>query len=358
MSHHNNEKQFYLGHSKIDVYFKQSKDDFIVTELPLYPCSGDGEHLVVTMRKKDLSTWDAVSILSDSLGCKSRDIGYAGLKDKNAMTIQQISLPRSFEEKVRDFQHPNIKFLNYEYHNNKIRVGHLKGNRFFVRLKRVLPRDASKLQNILTTIEQYGIPNYFGFQRFGIDGDNYEKGKQLCEGTLKVANHKLAQMYLNSYQSILFNDWLSKRIEISKLIEGFEPKEIADRLGIESSIIKELKKQQHPFKILEGDVMEHYPYGRIFYAEDLASEAEKFYQKDRVPTGLLPGKKGKLAIGLARKFEEDFDKKTIADGTRRYAWIFPSQIDSKYEEEQNHFELNFSLTKGTYATELIRELIH
>ncbi len=352
------EKQFFLNHSKIDVYFKQSKDDFVVTEIPLYEFSGEGEHIVLTMRKKDLSTWDAVQIISDRIGCKSRDIGYAGLKDKNAMTVQTISMPRTFEEKLRKFEHPQIKFLKFEYHNNKIRVGHLKGNRFFIRLKRVLDRDNLKLQNVLESIEKYGMPNYFGFQRFGIDGDNYEKGKQLCEGTLKVSNGKLSQMYLNAYQSILFNDWLSKRIELSKLIDAFEPKEISEKVGIDVATLKALKAQKHPFKVLEGDVMEHYPYGRIFYAEDVESEAEKFFNKDRVPTGLLAGKKAKLAIGLAKKFEENFDRKTIVDGTRRYAWVFPTEIASRYDDEKNHFELEFTLPKGSYATELIRELIH
>ena len=353
-----NEKQFFLNHSPIDVYFRQSKDDFVVTEIPLYEFSGEGEHMVLTMRKKDLSTWDAVQIISDTIGCKSRDIGYAGLKDKNAMTIQCISMPKTFEEKIRNFDHPQIKFLKIEYHNNKVRVGHLKGNRFFIRLKRVLERDNMKLQNILDLIEKYGMPNYFGVQRFGIDGDNYLKGKQICDGTLKVTNSKLSQMYLNAYQSISFNEWLSKRIELSKLIEAFEPKEITDRVGIDVATLKELKAQKHPFKVLEGDVMEHYPYGKIFYAEDVDSEAEKFFLKDRVPTGLLAGKKAKLAIGLAKKFEEEFDKKTIVDGTRRYAWVFPSEIKSKYDDEKNHFEVEFVLPKGSYATELIRELTH
>jgi tRNA pseudouridine13 synthase len=353
-----NEKQFFLNHSPIDVYFRQSKDDFVVTEIPLYEFSGEGEHMVLTMRKKDLSTWDAVQIISDTIGCKSRDIGYAGLKDKNAMTIQCISMPKTFEEKIRNFDHPQIKFLKIEYHNNKVKVGHLKGNRFFIRLKRVLERDYLKLQNILDLIEKYGMPNYFGVQRFGIDGDNYLKGKQICDGTLKVTNSKLSQMYLNAYQSISFNEWLSKRIELSKLIEAFEPKEITDRVGIDVATLKELKAQKHPFKVLEGDVMEHYPYGKIFYAEDVDSEAEKFFLKDRVPTGLLAGKKAKLAIGLAKKFEEEFDKKTIVDGTRRYAWVFPSEIKSKYDDEKNHFEVEFVLPKGSYATELIRELTH
>jgi tRNA pseudouridine13 synthase len=351
-------KQFFLNHSKIDVYFKQSKDDFIVTEIPLYEFSGEGEHLVLKIRKKDLSTWDMVQILSDTIGCKSRDIGYAGLKDKNAMTIQHISIPKQFEEQINTFEHPKIKILEKIYHNNKIRVGHLKGNKFFIRLKRVFEKDVPKLENILKEIAINGMPNYFGFQRFGIDGDNYKKGEAICNGELKERNKKLKQMFLNAYQSYLFNGWLSKRIELNKLIDAFEPKEIYEKVGLSLDMVKELKAQPHFFKILKGDVMNHYPFGRIFYAEDLVSESEKFKLKDRVPTGLLAGKKAKVAIEDAFKYEDEFNKKTIVDGTRRFAWVFPDDVNSKYNEEKNHFELEFTLPKGCYATELISELIH
>ena len=350
--------QRYLNHSTIDVYFKQSKDDFVVTEIPLYEFSGDGEHLILKIRKKDLSTWDMVNILADTIGCKSRDIGYAGLKDKNAMTVQYISLHRSFEQKVDNFEHPQIKILEKTYHNNKIRIGHLKGNKFFIRLKRVQNIDKTKLETALGQIASTGMPNYFGFQRFGIEGDNYIKGKDICEGKLKQRNKKLRQMYINAYQSYLFNSWLSKRIEISKLISSFEPNEISKTVGLNSSILQDLKKQEHPFKILKGDVMSHYPYGKIFYAQDLQSEADKFFLHDRVPTGLLSGKKHKLAVDDAQLFEKDYIANIPENGVRRFAWVFPSNISSEYKEEKNWFEIGFELPKGSYATELIAELLH
>ena len=351
-------KQYYLNHSNIDVYFKQSKDDFVVTELPLYEFTGEGEHLILKIRKKDLATWDMLQILSDYTGVKTRDIGYAGLKDKNAMTIQYISVHRSYEEVLDKFEHPQIKILEKTYHNNKIRIGHLKGNHFFIRLKRVQPLHKMKLESALKEIAILGMPNYFGFQRFGLDGDNYKKGEALISGTLKVRDRKLRQMYINAYQSYLFNSWLSKRIEISKIIDNFEANEISDKLGLSVEIIKEIQKQKHPFKVLKGDVFSHYPYGKIFHIENLEEEAEKFYQRDRVPTGLLSGKKTKLAIDDALKFEEEFIKETKEDGSRRFAWIFPSEISSEYKEEKAWFELNFELPKGSYATEFISELIH
>lgn len=351
-------KQFYLNHSKIDVLFKQNKDDFVVTEIPLYEFTGEGEHLVLKIRKKDLATWDAVQIFANFLGCKPRDIGYAGLKDKNALTIQSISIHKQYEEKLKTFSHGNIKILAITKHNNKIKVGHLKGNKFFIRLKRVTPIDARKIESVLGTISTFGIPNYFGFQRFGIDGENYKKGKDIIDGKLNEKRRNLKQMYINSYQSYLFNTWLSKRIEISKLVNAFKPKEIFEKLDLPLEIVKQMKKQNHPFKLLPGDLMSHYPFGKIFHVEDLDVEAEKFNAKDRVATGLLAGKRVMKSEGLAFVYEKEFDVETSEDGTRRFAWIYPSDISSEYKEDKNWFELQFTLPKGSYATEVISELIH
>ncbi len=350
--------QRYLTHSKIDVLFKQTKDDFVVTEIPLYEFSGDGEHIIIKFRKKELTTWDAVQIFSEQLGCKARDIGYAGLKDKNAMTIQHISLPKSVEDNLSKFSHEQIKILETTKHNNKIRVGHLKGNRFFIRLKLVKNVDAKKIEEVLSNLSKYGMPNYFGFQRFGIEGDNYKKGEAIINGELREKNRKLKQMYINAYQSYLFNNWLSKRIEISKLIEVFEPKEIYEKLELPLDVVKQMKKQSHPFKIIPEDLMSHYPYGRIFLAEDLESESDKFFQRDRVPTGLLCGKRVKKSEGLAYNIEKEFDKQINEDGARRFAWIFPEEIESNYKDDKNWMELQFTLPKGSYATEFISEIIH
>ena len=350
--------QRYLNHSKIDVLFKQNKDDFVVTEVPLYEFSGEGEHLILKIRKKDLATWDALEIIAKYVGCKSRDIGYAGLKDKNAMTVQTISIHKQYEEKLKTFNHPNIKILETTYHNNKIKVGHLKGNKFFVRLKRVNVLDSRKIEAALGSIVTLGMPNYFGFQRFGIEGDNYKKGKEIIEGTLKEKRRNLKQMYINAYQSYLFNNWLSKRIEISKLVDAFEPKEIYEKLNLPLDVVKRMKKQKHPLKIMTGDLLSHYPFGKIFTIEDLETESDKFYDRDRVPTGLLSGKRVKNSIDLAYEIEKEYEAPTGEDGARRFAWIFPEDVESNYKEDKNWMELKFTLPKGCYATELIAEIIH
>lgn len=350
--------QRFLNHSQIDVYFKQSKDDFVVNEVPLYEFSNEGEHLILKLRKKDLATWDAIEILANYLQCSTREFGYAGLKDKNAMTVQHISVHRKYEDALKSFNHENIKILETTYHNNKIKIGHLKGNNFFIRLKRVGLVEKQKIEEAFSKIAVFGMPNYFGFQRFGIDGENYKKGKQIVEGTLKERNRNLKQMFINAYQSYLFNSWLSKRIEISKLIEAFEPKEIFEKLNLPLDEVKRAKKQPHPFKILTGDLLSHYPFGKIFIIDDLETESQKFFEKDRVPTGLLCGKRVKKSEGLAYGIEKDFEVQMSEDGARRFAFVFPENLQSNYKEDKNHMELSFYLPKGSYATELIAEILH
>lgn len=349
-------RNYYLNHSSIPFHFAQSPRDFVVDEIPLYEASGEGEHLIVHIRKKNLSTWEMVDILCNTTGVKAKEIGTAGLKDKNALTTQYISVPARIEETLQNFEHSQIKILSMKRHSNKIRTGHLKGNRFFIRLKKVLPVAAAKLDQALKHIKTEGMPNYFGYQRFGNDGYNYIIGQEIVEGKRKEKNKKKAKLFISAYQSHLFNLWLSRRIEISRLCSGLEANEAAEVLNLDVKLIKKIKKQPHPFKMLPGDLCMHYPYGAIFYAEDLEKEAELFSKKDRAPTGLLAGKKVKKSEDVAHTVEKEFDVITNEDGTRRYVFVFPEDIESEYKEDKAWYELHFTLPKGSYATVLIEEL--
>jgi tRNA pseudouridine13 synthase len=239
------------------------------------------------------------------------------------------------------------------YHNNKIRVGHLKVNRFHIRLKKVLGVQKKKLDSTLQWIKTNGVPNYFGEQRFGTDGNNWEDGKRLIEGTLKIRDRKTRDFLIGSYQSYLFNRWLSKRIEISLLLEKFSEMETEEILRLEKGLLKGSKEQESFFKLLQGDLMMHYPYGRVFYVENLAEEAARFATKDIAPTGLLPGTKVKRAEAAAGEIESQFDEVMKQSGARRYAWIQVTEIEKKYIEERAHYELSFMLPKGSYATNVL-----
>ncbi len=337
-----------------DFLFKPSPRDFTVDEIPLYDWTGEGEHLIVHIRKKELTTWEMLGIIARYLNIKVRDIGYAGLKDKHAMTMQYISLPaKGNQERLEKFEHEKIKILSMQRHNNKIRVGHLKGNHFRIRLKKVLGVQRDKLDSVLKWIKTYGVPNYFGHQRFGQDGNNWEEGKAILEGKMKVRNHKTRNFLIHAYQSYLFNRWLSKRIELSILLESFSEAEVEQLWKLPKDSLAGVKKQPHFFKILEGDLMMHYPFGRVFSLDDLETEAKRFMEFDIAPSGLLAGSRASRATGIAGVIEEEFDDKIPDHGDRRYAWIRVDNIKRRYIEERAHYELEFSLPKGAYATNVL-----
>jgi tRNA pseudouridine13 synthase len=354
---------FYLNHTPIHAHFAKNAKDFVVSEIPLYPWSKEGEHLILQIRKKDMTTWQMLKYLSNITGIKEREFGYAGLKDKDGMTIQYISMPKAKEHTLENFSHEKIKIIDRAYHKNKLKIGHLKGNHFFIRLKKVNPTDAKKLQEAVKSIQKLGFPNYFGYQRFGKEGDNFEHAKRVLSGEIKERNKKMKKFFISAYQSHLFNLWLSKRVEISKLFDSFDEKELDKLFNFPLETIKQMKKQPHFFKMLPGELMHHYPHGRIFIAEDLETEAKRFFEKDITITGLLAGKKATLSTGIAANFEKDFAKEAEAfvnqmNGTRRFAWIWAENLEMVYKEEAWQAELNFSLPKGAYATVLLEELLH
>jgi len=349
--------RFYsLGHSSIDFRFKQTARDFVVEEIPLYEFSGDGEHLVMFVRKKNISTMEMVGVFARYLGIKNRDIGYAGLKDKHAMTKQYVSIHKQHEEALEKFEHESIKILSKVYHNNKIRIGHLRGNRFYIKLKKVNPTSAIKIDEALKNISEYGMPNYFGYQRFGNDGDNHIDGEKIAKGEKKERNPKIKKLLINAYQSHLFNMWLSRRLEINTLVSNFQAIELESLLNIPLEQIKKLKTQKHPFKVMLGDIMEHYPHGRLFDFDGSDEDLERFNSRSISVTGLLCGSKVKTSSDTAGIIEKTFNDTINADGARRYAWVYPTEVEGRFNQVEAQYELNFTLPKGSYATVLIEEL--
>ena len=340
-----------------DFHFNPSSRDFIVEEIPLYPFSGEGEYLILKLRKKELSTWEALDIICNTLGIKKREIGYAGLKDKYALTIQYISIPAKYEDRLSKLNDNRIKILETIRHNNKIRVGHLKGNRFNLRFKKVLKVQEQKINSVLDWIEKEGMPNYFGMQRFGNDGNNWIEGKALAYGKKRLKDKKMNEFLISAYQSYLFNNWLSKRISISRLIDDFSEAESEQINNLPKGSLNGVKKQKQFFKLLKGELMMHYPYGKLFNIDEPLSEALRFIDRDISPTGAVSGAKNRNAEDIAWLIEKEFcDANIKAKGTRRYAWIFPTDIKRKYIPDKAHYELSFILPKGSYATVLVAML--
>ena len=120
--------------------------------------------------------------------------------------------------------------------------------------------------------------------------------------------------------------------------------------------VLKMKKQKHPFKLITGDTMEHYPYGKLFTFEGKEEDLTRFDEGGISVTGLLCGKKVKTATNQAGEIEKKYDDTINADGARRFAWIYPSDIEGRYNAIEAQYEMNFTLPKGAYATVLIEEI--
>src|SRR5687767_14514385 len=161
---------------------KERPEDFTVTEIPLYEPSGQGEHVYCEIQKVGLTTFEAINRIAAALNVHQKAIGYAGMKDAQAVTRQILSIQGTTPEAVQALEIENLAVLWVDRHLNKIRLGHLKGNRFTIKIRQVNATDVVKLEPVLKTLQLRGMPNYFGEQRFGRRGDNAALGAAILRG--------------------------------------------------------------------------------------------------------------------------------------------------------------------------------
>lgn len=161
---------------------KVEYEDFLVEEIPLYEPSGVGEHTFFAIEKRGVPTMRAVEEIARALRVKSDRIGAAGLKDTHAVTRQILSVEGVPPERVLELDLPSIRVLWARRHTNKLRQGHLAGNRFVIRIRDVPEEALTQTRHILEVLERRGVPNYFGAQRFGRRGDTHLLGRALLRG--------------------------------------------------------------------------------------------------------------------------------------------------------------------------------
>lgn len=381
------QKRFYgKSYPKIPFVFSHNEKDFIVEEIPLYSFNNEGEHRILKIRKKNIGTLEVVKIIAQVLNIKEKDIGYAGLKDKNALTYQHISVPNkafiTYENNLHKME--QIKIIESYLHSNKIKIGHLRGNKFFIRLKKVTTQSFERIKEEVLLAQKKGFPNFFGYQRFGNFGDNYIQALQIKKPPNK--QNSLQQLLISSLQSVCFNLWLEERLKISNIMQSFNLKDSIQALSnlynitMDREIFEILHKQTLPLTPLLGDVCMHYPYGKFFYFEDkrlnelntvgnvktILDNIDRLKNGSISITGLLSGidckrisdstsnnSKVILAKQNAYTIEQKFAYPIMANGTRRYAWIYPSDLNIKYNAEKAQAEITFILPSGAYATSFL-----
>jgi len=351
-------KTYAYNHQPIPFNFDQTIERFFVEEIPLFKFANKGSNLILKIKKSDMSTFKLITVIAKATKLDLRNIGYAGLKDKNATTIQYISIPKQYEKDVvKNLTTDKIEILEKHYSKFPIKIGQLKGNNFSIILHKVMPQAKDDIIKVAHQMLKEGIPNYYGYQRFGEDRKSYEQGKEIAHSGKKLKGAK-EKLLVSAYQSYLYNSWLAKRIDISKIISNNEIHKASNILNYPIELVEVLTKQPHFFKLFIGDDMRAYPFGKSYPLQDFTLSSKEFVSKKSSPTGLLVGSKVKRALADARHLEEAFDDDELyaLKGDRRYAWIWPENLNFTYNEEEAQLTIQFYLPKGAYATTFLEEI--
>ncbi|MEN9465113.1 MAG: hypothetical protein RL217_1294 [Pseudomonadota bacterium] len=296
---------------------KSHNSDFKVTELPLCLPSGEGEHVWLYIEKNGANTAWVAQKLAALAKVKEQDVGFAGLKDRHAITKQWFSvyLPKGATPDFRGLNDAEITVLEQSRHSKKLRRGDLLGNRFEILLRDV-QGERNAIDANLQKIAEQGVPNYFGAQRFGHDGGNIESGRAMLAREVRVNSAIKKSLYLSAVRSFIFNEVLAQRI----------------RLGL-------LGQQVAGDVLVDGEV-----------------------------TGPLWGRGRSSAQERAQELEQEVVQQHVAlcDGLehaglqqeRRALVARPEQFHWQWFEGENvQLMLTFSLPSGYYATSLINEIL-
>ncbi len=322
------DRQYLYNTKKINFDFYQNPKDFVVDEVALSEFKSRGNYLILHIKKVELTTWDMIAAFAQHLNIPAEKIGYAGLKDKHATTTQFISIEQKYEGALRKFKHPQITILKRTKHTHSIRMGDLLANRFSINLYDIDDIKAGQIEKIARKIEKNGLPNYFGYQRFGRDGDSIEQAKEMIAGDLYIKDTKVKKFLISVYQSSLFNEWLKERVSMSQ--------------------------DSGKFVLLEGDIYLS-DEGKLFTPK--VKPLKDFVAKKVVPTGLLCGRDVYRARGEAREIEEKYDDEFLYEkGSRREAIIYPQDIKCKYNKNFGLLNISFTLPKGSYATVFLENI--
>jgi len=225
-------KTYAYAHSSIAFDFEQTIERFFVEEIPLFRFSDKGSNLILKIKKTDMSTFKLITVIAKATGLEQRDIGYAGLKDKNATTIQYISIPKNHErELIANLTTEKIEILEKKYSKFPIKIGQLKGNKFAIILHDVSLEASKKIKEVAQQMAEHGIPNYYGYQRFGEDSKSFEQGRDIAHSGKKLKGAK-EKLLVSAYQSYLYNNWLSSRVHISSTVQKNSVEEGATLRGL------------------------------------------------------------------------------------------------------------------------------
>lgn len=318
------------------MLLRATPEDFVVEEVPLYAPSGEGEHTFVYVEKRGRTTEEIARALARLADVKARDIGYAGRKDRVAVTRQWFSVPALDPERALSHEEETFRVLEAVRHGHKLRTGQLRANRFELVVRELPPDTVAAAPGRLGQLVASGMPNRFGAQRFGREGDNASRGREILAGGSLGRDRRAARFILSALQSEVFNAWLDARGP------GFDTLE-------------------------EGEIAWIHESGACFVVEDAGLESERAARFEISPAGPLPGTRLLEAVGKPGERERAlFEAHGIPDpivpprgvrlrGARRPARIRPEAATCE-AVAADAVALRFTLPPGSYATVLVDAL--
>ncbi len=322
-----------------------SPDRFVVEEIPAYTPSGEGGHTFLWLEKRGLTTFDAITEVAKALGVPARDVGYAGLKDKHATTRQWLSVPGVDPDRAAGLSVGGASVLAAARHPNKLRVGHLRGNRFEVVLTgTATDHEMAALRARFDAVTATGVPNRYGEQRFGAGSDNAARGLALLRGERQERDKRKRRLLLSAVQSAVFNRAL------------------------------ELRATRGPLTaVLLGDVLKKTDTGGLFVSTAPDVDQRRVDAGEVIPTAPLPGGRETEPPPdtPARALEDEAIAAVGAtrDDSARYGRELPGArrpvllalADCAFSEEtaepgSRAVRLRFTLPAGGYATVVVAAL--
>ena len=393
---------------------RQRPEDFLVEELPLYPPTGAGEHVMLWVEKRRLTTTEAVQRVARAFRVRNQAVGFAGMKDKHAVTRQHLTVHKpgaeaGDEECLQRLDHPPLKLLWAQRHANKLKRGHLRGNRFTILIRQAVPDALERARRILDRLTSAGVPNYLGEQRFGNRGNNHLVAAAMLQArwrdaldlmlgedsldapwaeegrlaylrrdyvaALKVWDHRLRHerqaldalrqgrddraavlaidpfqrsFFLSSFQGQVFNQVLARRLEMGSF----------DRL-------------------LPGDLACFADSRSIFPVDEDSAQQDnapggRVTTLDVSPSGPMVGEGMPWAQGLPGEIEREALERTgvtqaqlasgeagHAEGSRRPLRIRLQvhAVEEASDDRGPHLRVAFDLPRGSFATVVLREVM-
>jgi len=381
---------------------REVPEDFVVEEIPLYEPTGDGDHVLFGLEKRGISTFEALLWVSKSVKVSEHQIGYAGLKDAHAVTRQVMSVHRVPPGRVLALRRPNVRVLWAERHPTRVRIGHLKGNRFTIRVRGARTEHVGAAREALGRLAEHGVPNAYGVQRFGVKQDGHFMGRALVRGDYaEFLSHLLGrpdaregdvrvryarEAYDRGDLEEAFDRFPMKhrvpKKALAALIRTGDPAQAFEALGKRPRRIYVSAYQSWLFnrcldarleagtqaRLLRGDLAWQHRSGALYEVRDPAAEEARASRLEASATGPLPGYDMRRPSGEPLATEQAvLDGEGLSDdlfrapairtrGSRR-PYRVPLTDASLEVEGPDTVLARFTLPPGSFATVVLDEIM-